>query len=125
MIYTSYFANLRNLPENIIPISICAKPPYWYKGLQYKKLAPSYNLLMHWKENHDEEFYKQIFNEEILNNLNAYTVVMELKHLCEKYLYSKQDICLLCYENPKDFCHRQLVREWLIKNGFECEEFIK
>ena len=37
MIYTTYFAQLRNLPKNIIPISICAKAPSWYNGLQYKK----------------------------------------------------------------------------------------
>ena len=37
MIYTSYFGNLKNLPKNITPISICAKAPVWYTGLQYKK----------------------------------------------------------------------------------------
>ena len=46
MIYTSYFAKLNKLPNNIIPISICAKPPHFYKGLQYKKLAPTYDILM-------------------------------------------------------------------------------
>ena len=40
-IYTSYFANLKNLPDNVCPISICGKAPDWYKGLQYKKLAPT------------------------------------------------------------------------------------
>ena len=29
MIYTSYFAKLKALPNNIIPISICAKVPSW------------------------------------------------------------------------------------------------
>ena len=29
-IYTSYFAKLKKLPDNIIPISICAKVPNWY-----------------------------------------------------------------------------------------------
>jgi len=46
MIYTSYFAKLKSLPEDIIPISICAKSPNWYKGLQYKRLAPTYDLLL-------------------------------------------------------------------------------
>ena len=44
MIYTSYFAQLRNLPENIIPVSICGKAPNWYHGYQYKKLAPKYDF---------------------------------------------------------------------------------
>lgn len=44
MIYTSYFAKLKSLPDNIVPISICGKTPDWYKGLQYKKLAPKYDF---------------------------------------------------------------------------------
>ena len=45
MIYTSYFAKIKELEENnIIPISICGKAPDWYKGLQYKKLAPKYEF---------------------------------------------------------------------------------
>ena len=51
MIYTSYFAKLDSLPNNIVPISICGKAPDWYKGLQYKKLAPKWNFFKIWKEN--------------------------------------------------------------------------
>ena len=52
MIYTTYFAKLKDLPDYIIPISICGKAPDWYKGLQYKKLAPKYDFFMKWKKNH-------------------------------------------------------------------------
>lgn len=48
MIYTSYFAKLKSLPDNIVPISICGKAPNWYTGLQYKKLAPKYDFFMEW-----------------------------------------------------------------------------
>jgi len=41
IIYTSFSANLRNIPENIISASICAKAPEWFKGAQYRKLAQS------------------------------------------------------------------------------------
>lgn len=40
MIYTTYFANLKRLPQDVVPISICGKATEWYDGLQYKKLAP-------------------------------------------------------------------------------------
>lgn len=40
MIYTSYFANVKNLPSGMIPIAICGGVPEWWCGLQYKKLAP-------------------------------------------------------------------------------------
>ena len=33
MIYTSYFAKLKYLPKDIVPISICGKCPEWYKGI--------------------------------------------------------------------------------------------
>lgn len=125
MIYTSYFSNLKNLPDNIVPISICGKAPDWYNGLQYKKLAPKYSFFKVWKETHDNDYYIEHYKKEVLENLNAYSVVMELKHLCDKSLWSKVDICLICYEKPQDFCHRHLVADWLIENGFDCKEFTK
>lgn len=39
MLYTSYFAQLKNLSNDIVPISICGKAPNWYDGLQYKKVS--------------------------------------------------------------------------------------
>ncbi len=33
-IYTSYFANLKNIPDNIVPISICRRSPKGYDGIQ-------------------------------------------------------------------------------------------
>lgn len=104
MIYTTYFAKLKNLPTNIIPISICGKAPDWYKGLQYKKLAPKYQFFQEWKKNHDNDFYIEHFNIEVLNTLNADKVVEELYELS-----NKKDIALLCYEVPTEFCHRPLV----------------
>ena len=71
MIYTTYFAKLKSLPDNVIPISICAKAPSWYKGLEYKKLAPKYDFFMKWKENHDNDYYIKCFNEQVLSKLNA------------------------------------------------------
>ena len=123
MIYTSYFGNLKSLPENIIPISICGKAPDWYKGLQYKKLAPKYDFFMKWKENHDNDYYIEHFQKEVLDILDPSIVVMELKHLCDKSMYSNIDIALICYEKPDDFCHRHLVTQWLIDGGYECKEW--
>lgn len=122
MIYTSYFAKLKDLPDNIIPISICGKAPDWYKGLQYKKLAPKYDFFMKWKENHDNDYYIKCFNEQVLNKLNILNVIRDLNDLIPGDMTGKT-ICLVCYEQPDDFCHRHLVADWLNKNGFECEEW--
>lgn len=126
MIYTSYFANIKNLPENVIPISIARHTPDWYKGLHYPTLAPSFELLCMWKANEcNRDYYIKRFYDETLNRLNAYSVVMHLKHLCEVSLWGNVDICLVCYEKPENFCHRHLVRAWLNAGGFECREWGK
>lgn len=124
LIYTSYFAKMRCLQDNVIPISICTKVPDWYDGLQYKKLAPKYDFFMKWKETHDDSYYVQCFKEQVLDKLNATDVVSDLLKLARGSSIEENDICLLCYEKPSDFCHRHLVAKWLNENGFKCEEFI-
>lgn len=123
MIYTTYFAQLRNLPDDIIPISICAKPPSWYHGLEYKKLAPKYGFFQEWKKNHDNEYYIKCFNEQVLGNLNAVDVILDLSKMIYSFNIGESDICLVCYEKPDDFCHRHIVSDWLNKNGFQCKEW--
>ena len=118
MIFTSYFAKLKSLPDNIIPISICGKAPQWYKGLQYKKLAPKYDFFMKWKENHDNDYYIKCFNEQVLSELNPHQILNELYNLSKD-----KDIALICYEKPSDFCHRHLVSEWFNKHNIYCKEW--
>ena len=118
MIYTSYFAKLRKLPENIIPISVCAKPPEWYDGLQYKKLAPKYHFFMAYKEDSDEAKYTECFNNEVLNGLNPTDIANELYTLAN----GATDIVLLCFEKPPKFCHRHIVSRWFRDNGIDCNE---
>ena len=125
MIYTSYFAKLKSLPDDIIPISICGKAPDWYKGLQYKRLAPKYSFFMKWKENHDNDYYIKCFNEQVLSKLDAMDVVLDLFDLLNEngFNIGDKNIALICYEKPDDFCHRHLVANWLNKNGYECKEW--
>lgn len=132
MIYTTYFAQLRNLPPHIIPISICGKAPTWYDGIQYKKLAPKYDFFMEWKKNRNNDFYIKCFNEQVLSQLNPEVVVKELDDMLISHTTSidfkynqinTPHIALICYEKPDDFCHRHLVAKWLNDNGFECKEW--
>ena len=99
---------LKNLPSDIVPISICAKPPYWYKGLQYKKLAPTYDILQNWHQERNKEVYKRHFKNQVLHKLHVYEIIEDLKKLSKG-----KDIALICYEKPGEFCHRKLVAEWL------------
>lgn len=122
-IYTTYFANLKKLPKTIIPVSICGKCPTEFKGIQYKKLAPKYDFFMKWKGNHDNDYYIEHFNSEVLEHLNQENVVDELSRIAGINNVTKVDIALVCYEKPDDFCHRHLVAEWLKEKGYEVKEY--
>lgn len=135
MLYTTYFAQLKYLPENIYPVSICGKAPSWYKGKQYRVLAPSYDIFVEWRETHDNDRYTERFESEVLDGLHPIIVLNELhtklpyrvrsRMACPFYESDVQHIALLCYERPQDFCHRHLVAQWFRDHGIECKEWIK
>lgn len=116
MIYTSYFGNICNLPDNFTPIAICGKTPERWSGLCYKRLAPKWEFFKVWKENHDNDYYISNYNDQVLSKLNPQSVVRELFSMGPNPV-------LICYERPEDFCHRHLVADWLNNNGFPTEEF--
>lgn len=132
MIYTSYFAKLKSLPDNVVPISICAKAPNWYNGLQYKKLAPKYDFFIKWKEDHDNDHYIKCFSKQVLEPLSITRVIDEIQVMIPDEIKRKMQapvswssdyhVALLCYEKPSDFCHRHLVSEWINSYGIKCEE---
>ena len=118
-IYTSYFANLKNLPDNVCPISICGKAPDWYKGIQYKALAPKYWFFKKYKEDGDAEFYTLAFQKDVCDALNVSKTLLDLQKLAGDKIP-----CLLCYEKPGDFCHRHIVAEWIKNNStIKVEEY--
>ena len=116
-IYTSYFGNMRNIPAGIVPIAICAKAPAAYTGRQYKTLAPKYDCLMQYKQNHNEEEYVQKYNSQVLSRLSPAEVVRQLE-----LLSGGKDVVMLCYEKRGDFCHRHLVAQWLNNHGYNVKE---
>ena len=120
MIFTSYFARIKDLPPDIVPIGICAGRPKFYNGLMYTKVAPLQSFLWKYKyEDHDTEQYTKCFYEQVLSQLNQNQVLEELYKLS-----GGKDIALICYEKPSDFCHRHLVADWLTENtGEEVKEF--
>ena len=115
-IYTSYFAKIKKV---VNPIAICGKSPDWYTGPQYKKLAPKYGFFMDYKNGViDEVGYTKCFNELVLLPLSQEDIIKELSKLYE----GEEEITLLCYEKPTDFCHRHIVAEWLNRIGLEVKE---
>ena len=116
-IYTSYFANFKNIPDNIVPISICRRSPKGYDGIEYKLLAPSSALLSEWRKHHDEAEYKFKFSKQLVS-LNALEIIVALGHMS-----CGRDVVLVCYEETSKFCHRHIVAEWLNKHGYEVTEW--
>ncbi len=108
MIYTTYFAKVKDLPKEVVPIAICGKSPNWWTGAEYKKLAPKINDFLKWKNDHDNELYIVNYYNHVLCSLNTFDVVNDLIKIADG-----SDFALVCYEKKDDFCHRHIVRKWL------------
>ena len=115
-IYTSYYAQIRNMPEDVCPISISRGIPDWYKGDSYTDLAPTFDMIALAKAGRYDDYTRE-YEEEVLENLDADEVVESLQDIA-----GDKCVCLICYEKPSDFCHRHLVASWLEDYGYSCEE---
>jgi uncharacterized protein (DUF488 family) len=119
-ILTSYFAMVKNLPENTQPISISRFSPKFFKGPCYTKLAPTSQILKLYKAGViDDNAYIQMYYDQVLSTLNAYTVVDELLAIAGNKIP-----VLVCYESPDKFCHRHLLNEWF-NEIVDVEEFVR
>lgn len=124
-LYTTYFGNLKNLNKDLdIPIAICGKVPNGYTGLVYKKLAPKYKFFIEWEKNKDNNYYIEHYYKEVLELLNPRKVVEELKELAGiKDKNKDKNIYLVCYEKSGEFCHRNLVADWLKEDNIWIKEW--
>lgn len=111
MIFTSYFANWRRFKPGMIPTSIARYSPKGFVGEAILELAPNRDILVDKKSGKiSEEEYKTRY----------------LKQLFEippkDWATLLNNRILLCYEVPHDFCHRQILREWLSEQGVSVQE---
>ena len=121
MIYTSYFGQIKNMPDNFEPICIARWKPKWYTGKILLMLAPSDRLLRWWrasdKNEASEARYVRWYSNEVFKVYEAAAIVRIINHLAN----GKTPV-LVCFEKD-GFCHRHLIADWLNKNGFKCEEW--
>lgn len=110
-VFTSYFANIRKIDTTIYtPVAICGGIPNWYKGAWYKKLAPKWDFFNEYKEGRiTAEEYTVRYKAEVLNNLWVGDVLDEIRALIPQ----GSTPVLICYEKVGDFCHRNLVSDWI------------
>ena len=108
MIYTGRFVEIENYERiGFVPVSIAGEAPDYYKGIQFKTLAPKYSWWKEWHDKHlSNEWYEKKYKETVLDRLNPKVIANRLQEF-------GQNVILLCYEEPDEFCHRQLVANWL------------
>lgn len=125
MVYTSYYSNIKKLPnDKYILVGISATVPNEVNCLHYKKLAPSYENLMSYKDSkYTFEEYKERYIKETLSALIPIGVITEIKQLLGKEAEGKH-IVLLCYEKDACNCHRSVVANWLSNAGTVVKELI-
>lgn len=122
MIYTSYFAHMKHLSSNCIPIAISATVPDGIHCLHLKKLAPSYDNLMQYRKDNDWAKYSKRYKEETLSKFKPQDIVDEIYNLAGSNTAGK-DIVLLCYEKDNKACHRSLVADFLTQGGIPGKEY--
>lgn len=122
-IYTSYFGNMRNIPDDIIKVSIALYKPKGMNIPHYLKLAPNARILYEYKNGIiDEKEYEKRYSEEVLDGIDLTELVEDLKDIS-----GGKDVVLLCYEK-NEFCHRYVFRKWfnwLSPYGMKIEEYGK
>lgn len=110
LMYTGYYAQVKKYESRgLFPISISYTTPYCFKYLpNYKPLVPNGYLLKLYKDQCiDEDEYINMYTVQ-LDDLSRYSVIKDLFSLsCGK------SPILCCYEKSFEFCHRNLVCDWL------------
>lgn len=107
-IYTCYWGQYKALKKKgIVPVGISVSPPTWAREncMHNKKLAPTYNMLKLQRAEYVPKF------KNILAKLNPEAEYQALLEMGEG-----NDVAILCFEKPTDFCHRHMVAEWFNEN---------
>lgn len=122
MIYTSYFARVRELSEHgvtLISVSRTCPETKFMPTVYLQGLAPSWDLLRDFKGGKctEEEYTKRYLNE------IRYTL-KESGSLLKRYAKEGNDCALLCWEGKNKFCHRHILAQALHEEfGYEIEEW--
>ncbi len=116
-IYTTYFAKVRSLPEDVVPVSIAAYPPRGWNGHTLYALAPNDAILHKYKRDGDWLSYVRQYEGDVL--------IMQPEDIIEALgkLSGGRDVALVCFEKDHTRCHRSLVANWLSVAGYPCEEY--
>lgn len=119
-VFTSYFANIKNIPEDFFLVSVSGGQS---NGLQEQinffapKLRPSKDIFFEYKATKDWKTYVDRFKSEILVNVDWLEQLETFESHANKISKTVENIVLLCYESADtedglgNFCHRHILAE--------------
>lgn len=118
MLYLNYLSNIDNTPKGAQKYLVVRIPPkhfnpYQHPDIHHKpQLSPSRELLLASK-NGDIPFeeFKNRFLKEINTRHDLKQAIRELVDT----LQSGKSVCLVCYEEQSEDCHRKLIADYLKK----------
>lgn len=125
MLYTTYLAKLKNLPDEGRKIIIMRWVPKYIDISKYNlewdpRLAPSELLLSQYKEKsiNFAEFTRR-FKEEMELRPDYHEAYKEIKEALD----AGEDTYLICCEKDPLECHRTSIRYDFESEGYECREW--
>ena len=141
-VYISYFYQLRNLPENILPISTALCWPKWMKipkgkiiryqerlwvGTSLKELSPAEincnDCVGCSKELAGNCNFTKLYYE-YLQTLDFSEVMSRIEKAANYFKCS--EVCLMVYEAPTNPCsERASLIRWFSENGYDLQEWQK
>lgn len=120
MLYTTYFSNMKNIPEDAIKLIVTRYTPRDFNILQYPKthivseLAPTAQLLNSYNNTNKTHEDWVNFKTNFINEIGQRE---ELKYNINKIIKALNkglDVCLVCYERNYFMCHRYLLAQHII-----------
>ena len=146
-IYTSYFYQIRNFKQNMIPISTALSDPMWFRppigeeyyidkrgiicGLRYEPLiVQKYGTKTCIGEQsicpfvyYQPYYYCEMLQEyrQLLETVNFDKMIKAFEYCLNKF--NKDIIVLMVYEAPNNLCsERKYLQEYFNEHGIECKE---
>ena len=146
-IYTSYFYQIRNFKQNMIPISTALSDPMWFRppigeeyyidkrgiicGLRYEPLiVQKYGTKTCIGEQsicpfvyYQPYYYCEMLQEyrQLLETVNFDKMIKAFEYCLNKF--NKNTIVLMVHEAPKNLCsERKYLQEYFNEHGINCKE---
>lgn len=122
ILYTTYFSNLENLPDDIVKYIISRNNPDVgvIKNIRIARiLSPSDTVYYEYKKSYNWRKYVIKYCNELKNNERAIKFINELIDR----LNNGEDICLVCYERNFKRCHRYILAKIFMRKNIKWKEF--